>query len=115
MGLCSRGILMESRAPEHRPFQTASAAFEIGLKPMPFESWLETGPDHAAFMQAKRARLAGLPPLFYGSLPSSAHAQAELLERVTTHLVKDHSRKFTVEQGQLHDHIDDSTHDLSGS
>src|SRR5262249_25792540 len=28
-----------AESPRHRPFRTASAAFEIGLKPMPFEDW----------------------------------------------------------------------------
>jgi dimethylamine monooxygenase subunit A len=99
--------------PRHRPFRTARAAFEIGLKPMPLEAWLETGPDHAVFMAAKRARLEGLPPLFYGALASSRPAQAELLALVTAYLVEQHGGAFTVEQGWLHDHIDGTRHELS--
>jgi dimethylamine monooxygenase subunit A len=99
--------------PHHRPFRTARAAFEIGLKPMPFEAWLDTGPDHPVFMAAKRARLEGLPPLFYGALPSSRSAQAELLALVTAHLVNDHGGDFSVGEERLHDHIDGSTHELS--
>lgn len=99
--------------PRHRPFRTARAIFEIGLKPMPLETWLETGPDHGAFMKAKRARLRGLPPLFYGALPSSRPAQTELLALAIGHLLKDHGGNFTREQGHLHDHIDGSVHELS--
>ncbi len=80
---------------------------------MPLETWLETGPDHAPFMKAKRARLEGLPPLFYGCLPSSRPAQAELLALVSEHLVKDHGGNFTAVDGRLHDHIDGCVHDLS--
>jgi hypothetical protein len=105
---------IDMRLPHHRPFPNSRAAFDIGLKPMPFDAWLETGPDHAVFMPAKRARLKGLPPLFYGVLPSSRPAQAELLNLVMAHLVKDHGGNFTVGQGRLHDHIDGSTHELSG-
>lgn len=104
---------IDMRLPHHRPFRTARAAFEIGLKPMPFETWLETGPDHPVFMTAKRARLQGLPPLFYGTLPSSRAAQAELLDLAAAHLVKDHGGDFAIEQGWLHDHIDNSRHKLA--
>jgi len=65
-------------------------------------------------MAAKRARLAGLPPLFYGSLPVSRAAQAELRDLATAHLVNDHGGNFTLEHGRLCDHLDASTHDLSG-
>lgn len=82
---------------------------------MPFEDWLETGPDHVAFMAAKRARLEDLPPLFYGALPSSRAAQAELLAMAAAHLAKDHGGNFSAEQGWLHDHIDGSRHELSSS
>ncbi|MBL8908017.1 MAG: DUF3445 domain-containing protein [Rhizobiales bacterium] len=105
---------VDMTVPRHRPFRTARAAFEIGLKPMPPETWLETGPDHAAFMAAKRARLDGLPPLFYGALPSSRPAQAELLALAAAHLARDHAGHFTAGQGRLCDHIDGSRHALSG-
>ena len=82
---------------------------------MKLEDWLETGPDHVAFMAAKRARLEGLPPLFYGSLPSSRPAQAELLAMAAAHLVKDHGGHFSAEAGWLHDHLDGSTHELFSS
>jgi hypothetical protein len=107
-------MLYETDLPRHRPFRTASAAFEIGLKPMPMEGWLDTGPDHVAFMMAKRARLAGLPPLFYDSLATSRPAQAELRDMVVAHLVKEHRGNFILEHGKLRDHLDGSTHDLSG-
>jgi len=101
------------RLPRHRPFRTARAAFEIGLKPMPAETWLDTGPDHAEFMVAKRARLEGLPPLFYAAVESSRPAQAELLGLAITHLVKEHGEDFTVAEGYIQDHIDGSMHELS--
>ena len=66
-------------APRHRPYLTAGAAFEIGLKPMDPAQWLDVGPDHAAFMAEKRTRLSGCPPLYYRSLERSHAAQAELL------------------------------------
>ena len=103
----------ETDLPKHRPYRTASAAFEIGLKPMPMESWLDIGRDHAAFMAAKRSRLEGLPPLFYDSLPTSRPAQSELRDMVVAHLVQEHRGSFIVEQGRLRDQLDGSAHDLS--
>lgn len=105
----------DMRLPRHRPFRTARAIFEIGLKPMLLETWLETGPDHVTFMKAKRARLEGLPPLFYGAVPSSRPAQSELLALAIEHLLKDHGESFTLEQGRLHDRIDGSVHKLSSN
>lgn len=63
----------------HRPWLNAGAGFEIGLRPMDMAQWLDIGPDHATFMAAKRARLAGCPPLYYRTLETSRPAQAELL------------------------------------
>lgn len=82
---------------------------------MPLETWLETGPDHAEFMAAKRARLKDLPPLFYGALASSRPAQAELLKLVAAHLATEHCGDFSLEDPHLHDHIDGTTHDLSAA
>ena len=82
---------------------------------MPPEDWLETGADHISFMKAKRARLEGLPALFYGCVPSSRPAQAELLGLATAHLVANHGGNFTLDDGRLHDHLDGSRHALAGS
>lgn len=99
--------------PPHRPFLSAGAAFQIGLKPMEVSAWLDTGPDHASFMAGKRARLSGLPPLYYRSLPLSLPAQAELRDAVVDNLLTNHRHAFQMEQGQLGDLLDGSRHDLS--
>ena len=100
-------------APRHRPYRQAGAAFQIGLRPMPPETWLETGPDHAAFMAAKRQRLAGLPPQFFHAMPESRAAQAELRDAVVAHLLAQHTEHFTRSGDVLEDRIDGSRHDLA--
>lgn len=99
-------------APRHRPYLNAGAAFEIGLKPMDPAQWLDVGPDHAAFMAAKRARLAGCPPLYYRSLERSHAAQAELLGLAVAHLLDRHGDAFAGDERVLADRIDGSRHDL---
>ena len=100
-------------APRHRPYLTAGAAFEIGLKPMDPAQWLDVGADHAAFMAEKRTRLAGCPPLYYRSLERSRAAQAELLGVAVAHLIDRHGHGFTGDQRVLADRIDGSHHDLA--
>lgn len=99
-------------APRHRPYLTAGAAFEIGLKPMDPAQWLDVGPDHAAFMAAKRARLVGCPPLYYRTLERSHAAQHELLSMAVSHLLDWHGDAFEGDQRVLADRIDGSCHDL---
>lgn len=101
--------------PRHHPYLTAAAAFEIGLRPMEMATWLDTGPDHAAFMAAKRARLAGLPPLYYRALATSVAAQAELLRVAAAHLLADHGDVFAGDAQVIRDRVDGSRHDLWSS
>ncbi|PZF75486.1 hypothetical protein DK847_18400 [Aestuariivirga litoralis] len=102
-----------SMAPRHRPFLTAGAAFEIGLKPMEMAQWLDVGPDHAVFMAAKRARLSGCPPLYYRTLERSRPAQVELLRLVAANLLAHHADAFAGSEALLQDLIDGSSHDLT--
>ena len=104
---------MRSEAPRHRPYRQAGAAFQIGLRPMPPESWLETGPDHVAFMAARRQRLAGLPQQYFRALPESQAAQAELRDAVVGHLLAQHTEHFVRSGEFLEDRIDGSRHDLA--
>ena len=99
-------------APRHRPYLGAGAAFEIGLRPMDMAQWLDVGSDHAAFMAAKRARLAGAPSLYYRTLPGSRGAQGELLRTVVTHLLADHAGDFSGGAGEIIDLLDGSRHRL---
>lgn len=99
--------------PRHRPYLTAGAAFEIGLRPMEMAQWLDVGPDHAGFMAAKRARLAGCPPLYYRSLERSRPAQGELLRLAAANLIAHHADAFGPEGGMLVDRLDGSHHDLA--
>ena len=78
--------------PRHQPYRTSGAGFEIGLRPLAMAEWLDVGPDHQAFMAAKRARLAGCRPLFYRSLERSRAAQAELLSLAVENLREHHGR-----------------------
>lgn len=98
--------------PRHRPYLTAAAAFEIGLKPMEMAEWLDTGADHAAFMAAKRARLAGLPPLYYRALERSRAAQAELLAMAVAHLLAQRPQVYRGHPGEVEDLVDGSRHRL---
>ena len=108
-----RDSLEMTSAPRHRPYLKAGAAFEIGLMPMDPAQWLDVGPDHAAFMAAKRARLAGCPPLYYRSLERSRAAQAELLGMAVAHLLDRHGYAFMGDQHVLADRIDGSRHDMA--
>ena len=98
--------------PRYRPYLGAAAGYEIGLRPMEMRDWLDVGADHAAFMAAKRARLAGCPPLYYRTLESSRPAQAELLRMVAANLRQHHGDIFSGDEGGLVDHRDGSRHDL---
>lgn len=98
--------------PRHRPYLTAAASFEIGLRPLDMAQWLDVGEDHADFMAAKRARLAGCPPLYYRSLASSRAAQAELLALVAENLRHFHPDAFAGDARGLDDLIDGSRHSL---
>jgi hypothetical protein len=98
--------------PRHRPYLTSGTAFEIGLRPMPMQEWLDVGPDHAGFMAAKRARLAGCPPLYYRTLDTSRPAQAELLRMVVANLLAHHGAVFARDGGMLADGVDGSRHHL---
>lgn len=99
--------------PRHRPYRSADAVFQIGLQPIEISSWLETGPDHTAFMAAKRERLKGSPPLYYRSLGRSLAAQRELLEAAASNLVRHHPSSFTAQGHVIADQIDGSRHDLT--
>ncbi len=101
--------------PRYRPYRDAGAIFQIGLKPMIESEWLDTGPDHAEFMAAKRERLRGRPPLYYRSLPDSLDIQSELRDRVVSHLLAHHGDSFALDGGRMTDRGDGSTHDLMAS
>jgi len=80
---------------------------------MAMAAWLDLGTDHADFMAAKRARLAGCPPLYYRTLDRSRAAQGELLRAVAANLREHHGDAFE-EKGQvLTDRRDGSRHDLA--
>lgn len=79
---------------------------------MEIADWLETGPDHAVFMTAKRERLKGSPPLYYRSLSRSRAAQRELLNTAVSHLLSHHASSFAAEGCIITDRIDGSHHDL---
>ena len=66
-------------SPRHRPWET-SADFQIGLRPIPLEAWLEGGePDPAA---RKDALMATSPGLVWAETPASRPGQAEALEMI---------------------------------
>lgn len=100
-------------SPRHKPYRTAAAAFEIGLRPMDMADWLEVETDHAAFMAAKRTRLEGRPPMYYRSLPRSLAAQSELLRTAVACLLAHHGDVYRAEGEIVLDGLDGSRHDLS--
>ena len=99
-----------AQGPRYRPYRDAAAIFQIGLSPMDKARWLETGADHAAFMAAKRLRVAGRPVRYYASLPMSRPAQAELLRAVRTHLTVHHAASFRAEGQGGRDLVDGTFH-----
>ncbi|HRX35819.1 MAG TPA: DUF3445 domain-containing protein [Aestuariivirga sp.] len=105
-------MLPDPSAPKHRPYRRAAAAFQIGLKPMTMAEWLDVGPDHVDFMAAKRSRLKGRPPLYYGSLPESRAAQDELRDVVAAHLAAHHADTFARCGDRMTDLLDGTVHDL---
>ncbi len=82
---------------------------------MDMTQWLDVGPDHASFMAAKRARLAGSPPLYFRTMPGSQRAQAELLGTVVAHLLADHATAFGGDAAQVFDRLDGSRHEIAAS
>ncbi len=100
--------------PHYRPYRNAAAEFQIGIRPMNGDRWLDVS-DHAGYMPRKRARLADDLQRYYRSLPQSREAQAELLEIVTAHLLAEHPTLFSLRGRTLHCHIDQTQHELDGS
>lgn len=98
--------------PKHRPYRTAGAPYQIGLGPMEMAQWLDTGPDHATFMAAKRARLAGRPPLYYRTMPGSLLAQQELLATILANVEANHGHVLNRDGSLLTDRIDGTVHRL---
>jgi hypothetical protein len=80
--------------PLYRPYRWASADFQLGLRPIRPESWILIAGDHAHIMRQKHDRLNRFRPYYYRTLPESLPAQRELRNRVTTHLLTDHSESF---------------------
>ena len=75
-------------APYARSFARppVSAAPQMSLRPVPTSEWLARSRDHAAYMAAKRRRMAAHAGLVCQALPESKAAQAEALGLVRTHL-----------------------------
>src|SRR5690348_695140 len=80
--------------PLYRPYRWASADFQLGLRPIRPESWILIGADHTELMRQKHDRLNRFRPYYYRTLPESLPAQRELRNRVTAHLLSDHSESF---------------------
>lgn len=104
---------MNAPLPLHRPYRHDAAIFQIGLKPLAPHGLIDIGGDHASFMAAKRARLAGRPRSFYGSTPESLPAQRELLRLVLDELQRSHADAFRFGDGQVTDLTDGSAHHLA--
>lgn len=104
---------MNHALPLHRPYRHDAAIFQIGLKPLAPSGLIDLGTDHVPFMAAKRARLAGRPPSFYGAVPESLPAQEELLRLVAQELRSHHRETFRVDEGRVIDLVDGSIHDLA--
>ena len=64
----------------------ASAAPQMGLRPIPASEWLTRSRDHVAYMVAKRRRMDARPGVVCQTLPESKAAQAEVLRLVCSHL-----------------------------
>jgi hypothetical protein len=80
--------------PLYRPYRWAAADFQLGLRPIRPETWIQIGADHAQIMRQKHERLNRFRPYYYRTLPESLPAQRELRNRVTTHLLSDHPGSF---------------------
>src|SRR6476646_4879933 len=80
--------------PSHRPYRWATADFQLGLRPMRPETWIQIGAEHPDMMRQKWDRLDHHRPFFYRTLPSSVTAQRELRDRVSAHLIADHADSF---------------------
>jgi hypothetical protein len=83
-----------AEGPRYRPYRWAGVDFQLGLRRIRPDSWILIGGEHSEMMRQKRARLDDYRSFYYGSLPDSLPAQRELRQRVTTHLLADHSQSF---------------------
>lgn len=66
-------------SPRHRPWEEA-ADFQIGLRPIPVERWLEGGEADPA--PRKDALMTASPGLVWAETPASRAGQSEVLEMV---------------------------------
>lgn len=73
----------------------AIAAPQMGLRPISAGEWLTRSRNHAAYMAAKRRRMAAHPGVVFQALPGSQAAQAETLGLVYTHLGQTAKGKYT--------------------
>ncbi|MDB5590487.1 DUF3445 domain-containing protein [Enterovirga sp.] len=76
--------------PRHLPF--AGATLRLGLAPIAESEWLESGPDLAAQLAAKRALLAGRREAVLRHLPGSEPACSEALAIVRDNLLRHHGK-----------------------
>lgn len=72
-----------ARSFSHSP---ASAAPQMGLRPIPAGEWLTRSRDHDAYMAAKLRRMDARSGVVCQTLPGSETAQTEVLRLVRTHL-----------------------------
>jgi dimethylamine monooxygenase subunit A len=92
---------MAFRVPRHRPYLWAAAEFQLGLRAIRPETWIEIGAEHALLMRQKHERLDRYRAFYYRASSGSLPAQVELVRRVTTHLLNDHPQYFARDGSQV--------------
>jgi hypothetical protein len=99
-------------APHFRPYRWAAPTLQVGLQAISPREWLIVDDDYASVMRDKRAQLTRAPERFYKTLPGSRAAQRELRSVVVSHLMDDHSERFSLSNGMLTSKTDGNTWDL---
>ena len=83
------------------PFDGSTRPFQIGLRPLDPAHWTKPGPRIAAYVAEKRLLLATRRDVVFAEEPGTEAAQAELLQRLSEHLVADHPGLYRREGGAI--------------
>jgi len=78
----------------HTPYDGSSSPFTIGLKPLDPDGWIEVDEHYEAHLAEKDRLIAERPDDVFAAEPGTEETQAEVLELVRNHLLRETSSIF---------------------
>jgi len=73
---------------KHQPYDGSSHPFEIGLRPLDVDSWIEVDHQLGRYLAQKRRLFAAMPGRVFVSEADTGEAQQEVLAMLTGHLLE---------------------------